>query len=459
LRSIFRASIVVSFLVAALSASAFGGTVTVLDTNFDAGVPSGFSGVTTTEGVQGYAGLGTGSNVFGGSFLRNATANATAVTFTGLPPHSDISIAFLLAIIDSWDGDPCHAGPDFFNVRVDGNLLFSENFQNSNCGAQGYLPPPGVELAYRQTLGFTPTDTWYADSAYDMGLDPIFQNIPHTASTLTIEWFGSGVDYQPGADESWAIDNVVVTLTTTDADGDGVSDDQDICPGGDDNVDSDGDGVPDFCDPCPLDSANDADGDGFCADVDTCPGGDDNINSDGEGLPDFCDVCPFDAENDADADGICESDDNCPLVANGSQSDLDGDLLGDACDDDIDGDGPLNDEDNCPFDVNTDQSDLDGDGAGDVCDDDIDGDGVLDAYDACVPSPAGAVVNADGCAIADLCPCAHPDGTDRWKNHGAYTSSVAHWANAFVALGLLSETERDAIVSAAGASTCGYKVK
>lgn len=68
--------------------------------------------------------------------------------------------------------------------------------------------------------------------------------------------------------------------------------------------------------------------------------------------------------NDADADGICESDDNCPLVANDNQSDLDGDSLGDVCDDDVDGDGVPNGEDNCPFDENTDQSDVDGDGAG-----------------------------------------------------------------------------------------------
>ncbi len=34
----------------------------------------------------------------------------------------------------------------------------------------------------------------------------------------------------------------------TDSDGDGVCDEADICPGGDDRIDSDGDGIPDFCD-------------------------------------------------------------------------------------------------------------------------------------------------------------------------------------------------------------------
>jgi hypothetical protein len=40
-------------------------------------------------------------------------------------------------------------------------------------------------------------------------------------------------------------------------------------------------------------------------------------------------ACP----DDGDGDGVCDALDNCPAVPNPGQSDLDGDLAGDACDD------------------------------------------------------------------------------------------------------------------------------
>jgi hypothetical protein len=56
------------------------------------------------------------------------------------------------------------------------------------------------------------------------------------------------------------------------------------------------------------------------------------------------------ADYDVDDDTIANANDNCPLVINPDQADLDGDGIGDACDDDIDGDGAEEDGvDNCPL--------------------------------------------------------------------------------------------------------------
>ena len=200
---------VLSVLIISSTPNSFAAT-NVFSTDFNSGIPSEFSGSTSEESVHGYDGLGTGSNVFSGNFLRNsAPTTITTLTLTDLPPHDSVNIGFLLAIIDSWDCDSS-SGPDFFNVKVDGNIIFSENFGNSGGACSDpFSPSPGVQLAFQQDLGFTPIDTYYADSAYDMGLEPVFQNIPHTSSSITIEWFGTGL--QAVDDESWAIDNVSIT--------------------------------------------------------------------------------------------------------------------------------------------------------------------------------------------------------------------------------------------------------
>lgn len=84
-----------------------------------------------------------------------------------------------------------------------------------------------------------------------------------------------------------------------DTDGDNIPDGCDTC---NDLIDGDGDGVSDCTDaeinsPCPNNvDANglslDSDNDGVCDDNDICPGGDDALDIDSDGIPDFCDGCP-----------------------------------------------------------------------------------------------------------------------------------------------------------------------
>jgi hypothetical protein len=130
--------------------------------------------------------------------------------------------------------------------------------------------------------------------------------------------------------------------------------------------------------PCSLGSSGDADGDGIPEAIDVCPGvpDPDQYDFDVDSYGDFCDGCQQDydptqddypdfdglgsaCDSDDDNDNVEDVDDNCQLRYNPNQADDDppgtGDGVGDACD-------------NCPGVANPEQRDKDLDGLGDACD-------------------------------------------------------------------------------------------
>jgi hypothetical protein len=130
--------------------------------------------------------------------------------------------------------------------------------------------------------------------------------------------------------------------------------------------------------------------------------------------------------DDLDNDHVPDSADNCPTESNLSQTDSDGDGIGDACDDDCkgpnclekndkDGDSFPNNIDNCPTVSNPDQKDSDEDGFGDACDNDCeldndncdggdgDNDNVPDTEDNCEGTANPAQTDSDNDGIGDAC--------------------------------------------------------
>ncbi len=83
---------------------------------------------------------------------------------------------------------------------------------------------------------------------------------------------------------------------------------------------------------------------------------------------------------------------------------------------------------------------------------DTDSDGVPNDADECADTPTGAIVNADGCSLDQLVPCAGSE------NHGHYLSALAVQLAEFVSQGRFSLEQAHDIFTAAAQSNCGKKL-
>ena len=205
-------------LISALLSPFAAGSTIVFQTDFESSLPAEISAPgASIQFTQGYGSLTNPANpgsVFNSTFLRYdaSTRESTTLTLTGLPAHESVSIGMLLAVIDSWDGS------ELLEMRLDGQLLFSHTFQlASSADTSSYVPPVGGLLSSGTDLGFNSIPFFVQDRAYDLSLDPDFQDIPHSSSSLTLEITldavpgTAPVNWQSGTDESWAIDNLVET--------------------------------------------------------------------------------------------------------------------------------------------------------------------------------------------------------------------------------------------------------
>lgn len=164
----------------------------------------------------------------GRGFLGEFGAQTARLQLTGLPPHYEAQVSLDLLIIRSWDGNTGYdpvlnavVGPDVWSLRFDErapliNTTFSNIWNYPIAGKmldfrqaypQGY--PAGDNPARTgaqevNTLGYL-SSTHPMDSVYHLTAAGA-----HSGSTLVIEFSASGL--QAIADESWGLDNVLVTL-------------------------------------------------------------------------------------------------------------------------------------------------------------------------------------------------------------------------------------------------------
>ena len=126
-------------------------------------------------------------------------------------------MAFDLYVLKSWDGNSRPYGPDRFMVRVAGgpvllDTTFSNNPKVREDGSYQSYPGSSGEAASNlpqtgaHAIGILGYSNFFKDSVYHVSFA-----FPHTESTLTLEFSSSLFEGKGTADESWGLDNVVVS--------------------------------------------------------------------------------------------------------------------------------------------------------------------------------------------------------------------------------------------------------
>jgi hypothetical protein len=198
LKSSFAKTVLFSALLAGSSAQA----AVVYSNNFEAGTAAGWVGAGTVQTTGGLSAFG-----FGQQHLRNDGAAASSLSLTGLAAHNTLSFSFDLAMWDSID-----LGGDIFQILVDGVAVFSTSTEFGNYSAADNLGRgPGTQITPAFT-GFDVPNFGFGNFR-DSARTATFSLAHSSASALISFQFPNT---QGGLDESFGIDNIVVSTDNVD---------------------------------------------------------------------------------------------------------------------------------------------------------------------------------------------------------------------------------------------------
>ncbi len=168
---------------------------------------AGFEGVVGPEWSMGKTDV---TPVGNRRFLGQFGTDSVSLRLANLPPHTNVTVALDLFIIESWDGNWEVAGPDVWDLSVTGGpTLLHATFANypESIGQTypdnypGPIHPIQTGASEINTLGYS----YFGDSAYYLCFA-----FPHTNDQLELNFSRVGLEWLD--DESWGLDNVSVAL-------------------------------------------------------------------------------------------------------------------------------------------------------------------------------------------------------------------------------------------------------
>ena len=180
-------------LFAVVSASA----TTVYSEDFEGAVGAEWAGGGTVQATNGLSAFG-----FGRLHLKNDGTSSSVLTQSGLASHTQLTLSFNLALWDSIDLG------DRFIILIDGTAVYDSIDFGNYFPADNIGHGPGTNITAAFT-SFSGPDYGYNSGFRDSARQASF-TVPHTANGVSISWQFPGS--QGGSDESFGIDNVVLSI-------------------------------------------------------------------------------------------------------------------------------------------------------------------------------------------------------------------------------------------------------